>query len=125
MLIMKNQSADSTIDMRKIESAKKNMMKLFKGNDPATLKLIEPLVQNACFMQFTLRQIQQDILACGTVDSYQNGKEQSGFKISASVQAYNAMVKNYNTVINKLSQYVVNDESAGDKFEVFMAEYGN
>ena len=110
----KTTSSSSSEDLKKIEDAQKQMMKLFEGNDENTLALIEPLVQNACFMHYTLQQIQRDILSNGTTDSYQNGREQSGFKISASVQAYNAMVKNYNAVICKLAQYLI---ESGDKLD--------
>ena len=108
-------------DNNQIDQIYSAMMVLFSGNDQKTIDLIEPLVQNASFMQYTLKQLQKDILSSGTVDEYRNGEKQTGVKISASVQAYNAMMKNYNVVISKLSKYVNRDDDSIDKWETYVA----
>ena len=110
-------SKDDT--QKQIDKECRKMRKLFSGNDARTMQLLDPLIQNACFMEVTLRQLQRDILAKGAVDAYQNGNAQSGLKIGASVQAYNAMLKNYNAVICKLAKYVSPDVEP-DAFEEFM-----
>ena len=108
--------------LNQIDEEKDQMLKLFEGNDAATLELIKPLIQNAVFMQHTLRELQKSILESGYTEDYMNGANQHGIKISANVQAYNSMVKNYNVIIGKLSKYV-SGGSVPDELEEFMAQY--
>ena len=70
------------------------------GNQRAAVK---NLIQNAAFMKVTLEDLQDDINQSGAIDSYQNGANQSGFKQSATLQAYNALIKNYASVIKTLA----------------------
>ena len=64
--------------------------------------ILSPLIQNAAFMRVALDDLQEIIAKEGPVESYQNGANQSGMKQSAALQAYNALVKNYASVIKKL-----------------------
>lgn len=63
-----------------------------------------PLIEQAAFMQITLEDLQKDILGEGCVEEYQNGKNQSGMKATASLQAYNAMVKNFAGICERLDR---------------------
>ncbi len=108
--------------INRIDEEKEKMLRLFDGNDAATLELIEPLVQNAVFMQYTLRELQNSIPDNGYTDDYVNGANQHGIKISANVQAYNSMVKNYNVIISKLAKYISVDSKL-DELDEFMAMY--
>lgn len=106
-----------------INEDKDRLLKLFDGNDSATLELLEPLIQNAVFMQYTLRELQKSIIESGYTDDYKNGANQHGVKISANVQAYNSMVKNYNVIISKLAKYVTGGSSP-DELEEFLLSIG-
>ena len=64
------------------------------------------LIDNAAFMAVELEDLQEQIRREGTTDKYQNGAAQYGQKISAAMQAYNTMVKNYNTTIKTLLSIV-------------------
>lgn len=64
--------------------------------------IILPLIQNASFMRVTLEDLQQIIAEQGPVEAYQNGANQYGMKQSAALQSYNALVKNYASVIKNL-----------------------
>lgn len=108
---------------KQINADKERLKQLFTGNDSNTQELIEPLLQNAAFMQAALLQLQKEILDAGMIDEYQNGQNQKGFKISASLQAYNLLVRNYNSVICKLSKYVTVNDDEMDKFLSFQEEY--
>lgn len=70
-----------------------------------------PLIEQAAFMQITLEDLQQDILGEGCTEEYQNGKNQSGVKATASLQAYNSMVKNFAGICERLDRIL--PESAG------------
>ena len=65
--------------------------------------IVTPLLQNAAFMKATLEDLQAIINAEGVTEAYQNGANQSGIKQSASLQSYNALIKNYASVIKTLS----------------------
>ena len=67
-------------------------------------RLVEGLIQNSAFMRVTLDDLQEQIDNEGVVDEYQNGAAQFGKKISATIQSYNALMKNYLAVQKKLHE---------------------
>ena len=68
--------------------------------------VIGPLLQNAAFMRVTLEDLQELINSEGVVDQYKNGEHQYGYKQSAALQSYNALIKNYTSVTKSLTQYL-------------------
>ena len=64
--------------------------------------MIDPLIQNACFMRVALDDLQEIIAEQGPVEAYQNGQYQSGVKQSAALQSYNSTMKVYAAVIKNL-----------------------
>ena len=72
--------------------------------------IVEPLIQNAAFMKVTLEDLQAAINEDGTTDHYQNGMNQHGVKISATLQSYNSLIKNYAAVIKSLSAILPREE---------------
>jgi len=75
--------------------------------------VVMPLIQNAAFMKVTLEDLQKRINEEGATDAYQNGENQHGYKPSATLTAYNQLIKNYNTVINTLIKHLPEDISIG------------
>ena len=72
----------------------------FEHTTPDKKALAEDLINQAGFMKSILYQLQEQISKEGTTDEYSNGATQSGVKISAKMQSYNSMIKNY-IAINK------------------------
>lgn len=70
------------------------------------LTIISGLLQNSAFMKVTLDDLAAEITASGSVDEYQNGANQSGKKIAAAVQSYNALLKNYLATTKTLAAYL-------------------
>lgn len=64
------------------------------------------LIDQASFLRITLDDLQEEIANSGTTDDYQNGNNQSGKKISASLQSYNQTAKLYEKIIATLMKYV-------------------
>lgn len=64
--------------------------------------VIDPMLQNSAFMKVTLEDLQVRIIAEGVIDTYQNGANQYGTKQSATLQSYNALIKNYAAVTKTL-----------------------
>ena len=91
----------------RISSEKTRLTRYFALADPKSKGIAAPLIQNAAFMKATLEDLQEIINADGLVEEYQNGSAQKGMKQSAALQGYNAMVKNYTTVIKTLAHILV------------------
>lgn len=72
----------------------------FSDMDENQRAVIDPIMQNSAFMKVTLDDLQEIINKEGVVDHYQNGANQYGMKQSATLQSYNALVKNY-AAVNK------------------------
>ncbi len=75
----------------------------FEDLDENKRAIILPLIQNAAFMKATLEDLQEIIVKEGPVEFYQNGANQKGKKPSSTLQSYNALIKNYASVIKTLS----------------------
>ena len=82
----------------------------FEKADGNQRAIAAPLIQNAAFMKVTLEDLQEIINAEGVVDEYKNGANQYGMKQSATLQSYNALIKNYASVIKTLSQILPPEE---------------
>lgn len=72
-----------------------------------------PLMENAAFMKITLEDLQESINASGCSEEYRNGKNQYGMKESADVQAYNRLIKNYNTISDRLEKMLPPNQEGG------------
>ena len=88
---------------KRIKREYARMKKLFASLPENELNFCDPLLQNAAFMFATLQDLQIAINENGTSDTYQNGRNQSGVKASADLQAYNSLAKVYNALMDKLS----------------------
>ena len=99
--------------VQRIEQELNKMYELYQELPENKLKLLEALIQNASFMKVTLEDLQEIINDEGATDEYCNGANQNGRKISANIQAYNSLVKNYNNVIDKLEKLLPADTKKG------------
>lgn len=86
----------------RIKSENTRLRKLFADLAPNELAFVAPLLKNMAFQVVTLEDLQTEINASGTVDEYMNGAAQYGKKASATIQAYNAVFKNYLSAADKL-----------------------
>lgn len=84
----------------RIKEEFERISKWFTDMDENERAVIDPIMQNSAFMKVTLDDLQEIINAEGVVDHYQNGANQHGLKQSATLQGYNALVKNY-AAVNK------------------------
>lgn len=86
----------------RIKRENTRLRKLFADLPPNELAFVTPLLKNMAFMVVTLEDLQAEINESGTVDEYQNGAAQFGKKASATIQAYNAILKNFLSATDKL-----------------------
>ena len=89
---------------KRINEELARISKLFESIDGNQREAVNPLLQNAAFMKVTLEDLQTQINKDGPTDEYKNGANQHGIKQSATLQAYNSLVKNYASVIKNLAQ---------------------
>ena len=85
-----------------IMKERERLERVFFHVEPNQLQTVDGLIDRAAFMRITLEELEKEINTSGAVEMYQHGKEQSGLKASAAIQAYNGTVKNYATVIKQL-----------------------
>lgn len=87
-----------------VQNEYRKLRRLYKSLPANQLRLVDPLIQNAAFLQVTLAELQTQINAEGYTDEYQNGREQSGRKASATLQSYTAACKQYTAIIDRLTK---------------------
>lgn len=89
---------------QRIKSEYNKLKRQCKGLPERKLAVALPLIEQAAFMRITLADLQVEINEIGSVEEYQNGKNQSGSKPAAALQAYNSTVKNYAAVCERLDR---------------------
>jgi len=82
----------------------KRLKKIFKNLPKDRMAIAIPLIENAAFMRVTLEDLQAHIEEHGCSEDYKNGANQFGKKATVESQTYNAMIKNYNTVTDRLEK---------------------
>lgn len=90
----------------------------FKKNDGTLLSI---LIDEASFMYVTLKHLKESVNKKGVKEKYLNGKNQYGYKDSVEAKTYNAMIKNYISVIKQLNEELpknkkINPEDEFDQF---------
>lgn len=106
---MKSINSNNFEELDRNKRIKKEFQRIiifFEELDENKKAVINPLVQNAAFMRVTLDDLQKIISEQGPVEHYQNGANQFGLKQSAALQSYNALVKNYASVIKTISGFL-------------------
>lgn len=93
---------------KRIEEELARLTQIFFDADEDRLSMAATLLQNAAFMKVTLEDLQEVINREGAVDEYQNGANQHGMKQSATLQSYNALIKNYAGVMKSLVSLLPN-----------------
>ena len=86
------------------------------------LSVITPLIQNASFMHVTLEDLQKIIAEQGPIEEYKNGENQFGQKQSAALQSYNALVKNFASVIKTLFSLLPKEKKQSTKLDALLQE---
>ena len=118
--------SDTKSEMRKDIRYKRELKKLqqlFSNLPENEQKFVEPLLQNCAFMRLILEDLQEMIYLNGCIDEYTNGENQGGKKTSAELQSYNATVKNYNTVMDKLIERLPKEAKQSEMAKL-MRKYG-
>lgn len=90
----------------RIAAERERLNALFADLDANQLQAAAGLISSAAFLAVSLEDLEAEINANGYIDSYTNGSNQAGEKISAAVQAYTALNAKYQSTIQKLLKIV-------------------
>lgn len=80
----------------------KKLKRIFKNIPKDKKNLVQKLIESAAFMSVELTKLENYISEYGVSETYQNGKDQYGTKMSTEASAYNTMIKNYTSIIKQL-----------------------
>jgi hypothetical protein len=105
--------------VNRIKDEYRRISKHFKRLPKNQREFIEPLLGNMAFMKVTLEDLQDEINENGCVEIYQNGRNQSGQKASGAIQSYNALIKNYNAISERIEKLLPHDTESS-KLEKMM-----
>lgn len=86
-----------------ISKVLQKLKKIFKNISKDKKELVQKLIESAAFMTVELTKLENYISIHGVSETYQNGENQSGKKMSTEASAYNTMIKNYTSIIKQLT----------------------
>lgn len=106
---------------RRIKQELARLTEIYQELPENKLAIVIPLLENVAFMKITLEDLQASINLNGCSDEYKNGENQYGKKAAADLQAYNSLIKNYNTISDRLEK-LLPPEQRGNKLEALRDE---
>ena len=86
------------------ETVLDEMKEIYEELSPEERVICYAMLEEAAFLKVTLEGLRSEIEMNGCVDDYQNGANQFGKKISASLQSYNQTLKNYYVLMEKITK---------------------
>ena len=90
----------------RIEKKRTELMKSFATMPPEQLKVAADLIEQAAFLAVSLEDLAEIISQEGMTETYVNGQNQHGRKISSNAKMYSALIGKYSTIISKLLKIV-------------------
>ena len=90
----------------RIEAKRTELMETFASMPQEQLKVASDLIAQAAFLAVSLEDLSEIIAKEGMTETYTNGKNQSGRKISSNAKMYSALIGKYNTIVVKLLKIV-------------------
>lgn len=90
----------------RIENKNAELMRVFAALPESALKVATDLINQAAFIAVTLEDLAESMNADGTTETYTNGKNQTGRKISSDAKLYTQLISKYTTIITRLISLV-------------------
>ena len=88
----------------RIDAKRRELEEVFADLSDEQKKIAGDLIAQAAFLSVTLEDLNEQISAEGCVESYTNGKNQGGRKISSAAKAYTNLIGKYSAITSKLLQ---------------------
>lgn len=105
--------------VRRITQETKKLKAFYKDLPADKLHMATRLIERAAFQLVTLEELEEEITRAGCIDEYKNGDNQAGVKISAAMQAYNSLYKNYQATLKELSAQLP-ERRAASRLDAFL-----
>lgn len=96
----------------------KILKSIFKDIDKDKLSFVDKLIEQVAFMKTTLLELNDEINTNGTLESYTSGQGEVLRRESASSKVYNTMIKNYNSTMKQLIDFIPEKEVEETKDEL-------
>ena len=90
----------------RIAAERERLNALFTDLDANQLQAAAGLISSAAFLSVSLEDLEAEINENGFIDEYENGANQRGYKVAASVQAYTSLNAKYQSTMQKLLKIV-------------------
>lgn len=90
----------------RIELKRTELMESFERLPAEKLKVAEDLIGQAAFMSVELEDLAEVISKEGMVETYTNGANQSGRKVSSNAKMYSTLIGKYNSIVAQLMKHV-------------------
>ena len=90
----------------RIESKRAELMESFERLPDEQLKVAVDLIGQAAFMAVELEDLAELISKEGMVETYTNGANQSGRKVSSNAKMYSTLIGKYNSIVAQLMKHV-------------------
>lgn len=100
------------------EKEKKKLQNIIKNIPGDKRKLVEGLIEDASFMAEQLEVLRNHITKNGWSETYQNGANQSGKKVSVEADMYCKIQKSYASAIRQLTDFLPTDSKVGSDDEL-------
>lgn len=109
----------------RIANEENRLLELFQNATDAERKLALPSIKNLAFMRIQLEDLQDEITSKGTIEKYDNGGGQKGYKQSTALQSYNNLIKSYNTTLKLLAKDIFSkiEVEEKDELQLFMEKF--
>lgn len=95
----------------RIKAKQDELMEILADVDNDRMKIASDLIKQAAFMSATLEDLADVINSEGVTETYTNGQNQSGRKISSNAKMYATLVSKYEQIISKLLKLVPEKKS--------------
>ena len=106
---------------KKIRKETKRLKAIFQDLDANKLETVDALIVRAAYITITLQELEAELNVTGWVEEYQNGRNQSGLKKSATAEVHISLTKNLNAIMKQLLDLVPPAKKAESKLQAMMA----
>lgn len=107
----------------RILKEERRLKKIYKDIDKDKIGIVEGLIQRAAYMRVTLEDWERDIMENGHIEMFTQSEKTAPYERERPVaRLYNTMNKNYQSIINQLSNLLPKDTGGGedDGFDNFV-----
>ena len=93
----------------RIEAKRQELNRILAGLPDNQREIAADLIDQAAFLAVELEDLNADIIEHGSTETYTNGANQSGRKVSSAAKLYSSLIARYSGIITKLLKLAPDD----------------